>query len=91
MRRFLQLDGEVTVLPGMYAEAEEFLDSSSTAMAKGLRAAGATMPDAELVAVAELHIRLACSLAQVRSQTLDVSDDEAVRVYARRHLAPLVW
>ncbi|MEO3758574.1 helix-turn-helix domain-containing protein [Mycobacterium sp. B14F4] len=91
MRRFLQLDGDLTAMTGMFDEAEEFLASAAAAMAKGLRAAGATMPDPDLLAVSELHIRLACSLAQVRTPVLDVTDDAAVRAYARRHLAPLVW
>ncbi|OHV04053.1 TetR/AcrR family transcriptional regulator [Mycobacterium talmoniae] len=91
MRKFLQLDADLTSLTGMYQEAEEFLDNASTAMAKALRAAGATMPDADLRAVAELHIRVACSIAQVPTSVLDVGDDVAVRSYARQHLAPLVW
>jgi AcrR family transcriptional regulator len=91
MRRFLQLDGDLTAMTGMFDEAEEFLDSASAAMAKALRAAGATMPDDDLLAVSELHIRLACSLAQVRTRVLDVTDDDAARAYALKHLAPLVW
>ena len=55
-----------------------------------LRSAGATMPEDDLLAVCELHIRLACSLAQMPTTALDVNDDEAVRAYARKHLAPLV-
>jgi len=91
MRRFLQLDGDMTALTGMLDEAREFLTAASAAMAKALRAAGATMPDADLLAVCELHIRLAISLAQLRTDVLDVTDDDAVRAYARKHLAPLVW
>lgn len=91
MRKFLQLDGDLTSMAGVYQEAEAFLDNASLAMAKALRAAGATMPDAELVAVAELHIRLACSLAQVPTKVLDADNGAAVRAYARKHLAPLVW
>ncbi|MEZ0365264.1 TetR/AcrR family transcriptional regulator [Mycobacterium sp. pUA109] len=91
MRKFLQLDADLTSLTGMYQEAGEFLANASTAMAKALRAAGATMPDADLLAVAELHIRVACSIAQVPTAVLDVGDDAAVRSYARKHLAPLVW
>lgn len=91
MRRFLQLDGDLTAMSGMFDEAEEFLESASAAMAKALRAAGATMPDEDLLAVSELHIRLAASLAQVRTPVLDVTDDDAVRAYAQKHLAPLVW
>ncbi|MGV0852378.1 TetR/AcrR family transcriptional regulator [Mycolicibacterium phlei] len=91
MRRFLRLDGDLTAMTGMYAEAEDFLVSASAAMARALRAAGATMPEADLLAVSELHIRLACSLAQVPTPSLDVRDDAAVRAYAEKHLAPLVW
>ncbi|KUH84550.1 TetR/AcrR family transcriptional regulator [Mycobacterium sp. IS-1556] len=91
MRRFLQLDGDLTAMSGMFDEAEEFLESASAAMAKALRAAGARMPDDDLLAVSELHIRLAGSLAQVRTPVLDVTDDDAVRAYAQKHLAPLVW
>jgi len=90
MRRFLQLDGNFTATTGMFDEARLFLMSASTAMAKALRAAGATMSDTDLLAVAELHIRLAASLVQVSSPVLDVNDDEAVVTYARTHLAPLV-
>ena len=72
-------------------DAQDFLVVAARAMAEGLRLAGAQMPDAHLQAVAELHIRLACSFAQVPTVVLDVDDQEAVRDYARRHLAPLVW
>ena len=46
MRRFLQLDGDFTATTGMFDEARVFLVSASTAMAKALRSAGATMSDA---------------------------------------------
>lgn len=91
LRHFLQLDAGTVIVEGMYAEAGEFLTVSAHAMAAGLRAAGAQMPDAELLAVSELHIRLACSLAQVPTPSLDIGDQDAVRTYAARHLAPLVW
>jgi AcrR family transcriptional regulator len=90
MRRFLQLDGDFTATTGMFDEARMFLVSAATAMAKALRAAGATMPDEHLLAVSELHIRLAASLVQVSTPALDVTDDDAVTRYARAHLAPLV-
>ncbi|MGE2733766.1 TetR/AcrR family transcriptional regulator [Mycolicibacterium vaccae] len=90
MRRFLQLDDDFTATAGMFDEARQFLVSAATAMAKALRAAGATMPDADLLAVAEIHIRLAASLVQVSTPVLDVADDDAVTRYARAHLAPLV-
>ncbi|MCV7063757.1 TetR/AcrR family transcriptional regulator, partial [Mycolicibacterium vaccae] len=91
MRQFLQLDADLSTVAGMCQQAKAFLDSASAAMAKALRAAGAAMPDAELSAVSELHIRLACSLASGASGRLDTRDDAAVREYARKHLAPLVW
>jgi AcrR family transcriptional regulator len=90
MRRFLQLDGDFTVSAGMREAAQQFLKSASTAMARALRTAGATMPDQDLEAAAELHIRLATSLAQVSTHVLDTSDGDAVRRYAERHLAQLV-
>jgi hypothetical protein len=90
MRRFLQLDGEFTATKDMVDEARLFLVSAATAMAKALRAAGATMLDDELLAVAEVHIRLAASLVQVNTAVLDVTDDDAVTRYAEKYLAPLV-
>jgi AcrR family transcriptional regulator len=90
MRRFLQLDGDFTVSAGMREAAEQFLESASTAMAKALRTAGATMADSDLLAVAELHIRLATSMAQVSTRVLDTTDDDSVRRYARQHLAQLI-
>ncbi|MFN8226799.1 MAG: hypothetical protein U0R18_08790 [Mycobacterium sp.] len=48
------------------------------------------MPAEELLAIAELNIALACWSAQVPTAVLDVDDRDAVRAYARRHLAPLV-
>lgn len=90
MRRFLQLDGEFTATTEMVAEARLFLISAATAMARALRAAGATMSDGELMAVSEVHIRLAASLVQVSTDVVDVTDDDAVARYARTYLAPLV-
>ncbi|MET4429776.1 helix-turn-helix domain-containing protein [Mycolicibacterium sp. 624] len=91
MRRFLQLDGDTTMSPGMREAAEKFLERASATMAKALRAAGATMADPDLLAVAELHIRLATSLAQINSRVLDTADTAAVRLYAQRHLSQLVY
>ena len=91
LRQFLHLDAGTVIVVGMVDDAQDFLVVAARAMAEGLRLAGAQMPDAHLQAVAELHIRLACSFAQVPTVVLDVDDQEAVRDYARRHLAPLVW
>jgi AcrR family transcriptional regulator len=91
MRRFLQLDDDFTATPNMLDEARMFTLSASMAMAKALRAAGATMGDDDLLAVSELHIRLAASVVQVSTPVLDVTDDAAVTAYARKYLAPLVY
>lgn len=91
MRRFLQLDGDFTVMAGMRDEARQFVESASAAMAKALRSAGATMSDGDLLAVAELHVRLASSMAQVSTGVLDTADLDAVRRYATTHLAQLVY
>ncbi|MBX7435375.1 TetR/AcrR family transcriptional regulator [Mycobacterium sp. Y57] len=90
MRRFLQLDGDFTATAEMFDEARQFLVSASTVLAKALRAAGATMPDDALLAVAEMYIRLAVSLVQIGTALVDVTDDDAVSRYARDFLAPLV-
>ena len=59
-------------------------------VARTLRRSGATMPDRELHVVAELMLRLAYTYMLNPHGNLDLSDDEAVRDYARRYLAPLV-
>lgn len=91
MRRFLQLDGDFTATDGMFDQAGVFLVDAAETMARALRAAGATMPADALLAVCEVHIRLAASLVQVCTPVLDVTDDEAVARYARTHLAPLIY
>ena len=91
LRQFLQLDaGAIVVRTGTAGDVGDVLAIAARALADGLRSAGAQMPAEELLAVAELHIRLACSVAQVPTAVLDVDDPDAVRAYARRHLAPLV-
>jgi hypothetical protein len=48
------------------------------------------MPDDELHAVAELMLRLSWTFLLNPRGGLDVTDEHAVRDYARRYLAPLV-
>lgn len=91
VRKLLRLDAGVPMMTGMYQEAATFLGSAAGAMAKALRAAGATMPDADLVAAAELHVRLAASIAQLPTSVLDPRDGKAVIAYAKKYLAPLIW
>lgn len=91
VRQLLRLETGLPPMPDVDHEAQTVLDNASAAMAKALRAAGALMPEADLIAVAELHVRLAGSIAQVASSVLDPSDDEAVAAYATKYLAPMVW
>ncbi|MGV0626736.1 TetR/AcrR family transcriptional regulator [Mycolicibacter minnesotensis] len=91
VRQLLRMDAGVVMSAGIYQEAELFLDNASRAMAKALRAAGATMPEEDLVAAAELHVRVAASMTQMSTAVLDTSDEAAVNAYARKYLAPLIW
>ncbi|EGD55083.1 TetR/AcrR family transcriptional regulator [Gordonia neofelifaecis] len=70
--------------------AGDFLESSSAAVASTLRRAGATMSDDDLALAAEHFVRIAFSLAQIRTRRLDLGDVQAIRDYATRFLAPMV-
>lgn len=60
-------------------------------VAATLRRSGATMPTDELNVVAELMMRIAYTYILNPGGNLDMTDDTAVRDYARRYLAPLVY
>lgn len=60
-------------------------------VAATLRRSGATMPVDELNVVAELMMRIAYTYILNPNGNLDMTDDGAVRDYARRYLAPLVY
>ncbi|MFL6159750.1 MAG: TetR/AcrR family transcriptional regulator [Marmoricola sp.] len=60
-------------------------------VATTLRTSGATMPEAELNVVAELMMRVAYTYILNPGGNLDMTDDRAVRDYATRYLAPLVY
>ena len=63
---------------------------SAERVAGTLRRAGATMPDQDLLTVAELMLRVAWTFLLNPRGGLDVTDEDAVRAYARRYLAPMV-
>lgn len=65
--------------------------ATASQVAETLRRAGATMPDHELNMVSELMGRLAYTYLLNTGGNLDINDDAAVRDYARRYLAPLVY
>jgi AcrR family transcriptional regulator len=64
---------------------------ASEMVAHSLRRSGATMSDQDLQAVSEILIRLTQSLLLNPDGQLDTSDPVAVRAYAQRYLARLVW
>ncbi|EME15970.1 TetR/AcrR family transcriptional regulator [Rhodococcus triatomae] len=64
---------------------------AATQVASTLRRSGATMSDEDLAAVSELLVRIAVSLMLNPQGQLDISDQDAVRQYADRFLARLVW
>ena len=90
MRRFLQLDGDFTATTGDVRRGQAVSDQRIHGDGQGVARGGRDDVGHDLLAVAELHIRLAASLVQVSSPVLDVTDDDAVATYARTHLAPLV-
>ncbi|WP_077043612.1 TetR/AcrR family transcriptional regulator [Rhodococcus sp. MTM3W5.2] len=60
-------------------------------VAAALRHSGATMPEDDLLAVSEILIRISMSLLLHPHGRLDTTDPDAVRRYAERYLARLVW
>lgn len=69
----------------------DLMDEFSRAIFTTLRAAGASMPDSDLRLAAETHFRLVTSLAVTSSNALDIDDTEAIRGYATKFLAPMIW
>lgn len=90
LARLLESEPEVIGGVGATSQASFVLDSA-TQVATTLRRSGATMPEDELLEVAELLLRLAYTYFLNPSGTLDATNDAAVRAYARRYLAPLVY
>lgn len=56
-----------------------------------LRSAGATMPDDDLRAVAEILARLAMSLVLAPSLLVDMTDAKSSGGFARKYIAPMVY
>jgi TetR/AcrR family transcriptional regulator len=56
-----------------------------------LRRSGAQMPDDELLVVSELLVRIARSYVEIPSKLVAVDDESAMRDFAKRHLADLVY
>ena len=71
-------------------DGEHLILAQSDRIAQTLRRSGATMPDDELALAAETLVRLASTYLMNPSGHLDLTDEHAVRDYAKRYLSPLV-
>jgi AcrR family transcriptional regulator len=89
LARLAQTEPDVVTAAGAASQSSLVLGSADR-VAATLRRAGATMPDGELLEVAELMLRLSWTYLLNPRGGLDVTDESAVRDYARRYLAPLV-
>jgi AcrR family transcriptional regulator len=90
LARLAQTEPDVVNAAGAASQSSLVLGSADR-VAATLRRAGATMPDDELHTVAELMLRLSWTFLLNPRGGLDVTDESAVRDYARRYLAPLVF
>ena len=68
-----------------------FIEIVTGRIMKTLRAAGAKMPDEDLHAVTEILVRLVISYLDTPAMDESRSEPEAVRDYAQRYLATMVW
>lgn len=72
-------------------QVEQLLAEFTRSVMTMLREAGATMPEEELRLAAETHFRLVASFATTPAGALDLDDKDAVRAYADKFLAPMIW
>ena len=89
LARLAQSEPDVVTAAGAASQSTLVLGSAGR-VAATLRRSGATMPDDELNTVAELMLRVSWTYLLNPRGGLDVTDETAVREYARRYLAPLV-
>lgn len=89
LARLVETEPEIITGAGGSAQTSVVLGAADR-VAQTLRRSGATMPDDDLHVVAELMLRVAYTYMLNPHGAVDMTDDEAVREYARRYLAPLV-
>jgi AcrR family transcriptional regulator len=89
LARLVETEPEIITGIGGSAQTSVVLGSAHR-VAETLRRSGATMPADELHVVAELMLRIAYTYLLNPRGNLDLTDEGAVREYARRYLAPLV-
>lgn len=80
---------EPEVISGMPGRGHLLLAQSGR-IARTLRRSGATMPDDELRMVAELLLRIATTYLLDPAGHLDLTDEHAIRDFAKRYLSQLV-
>ncbi len=86
------LDSEPEALLGLAAQSRGApMLVASELVATSLRRTGVTMSEEDVRAVSEILIRLTMSILLNPDGQLDISDTDAVRRYAERYLARLVW
>jgi len=90
LARLAESEPDVVTVAGAASQSTLVLGSAGR-VAATLRRSGATMPDGELHTVAELMLRVSWTYLLNPGGGLDVTDEAAVRDYARRYLAPLVF
>ena len=88
--RLAETEPDVVTGAGAASQSTLVLGSAER-VADTLRRSGATMPDDELNTVAELMLRVSWTYVLNPRGGLDVTDESAIREYARRYLAPLVY
>ncbi|EME19942.1 TetR-family protein transcriptional regulator, putative [Rhodococcus triatomae BKS 15-14] len=72
-------------------QVETLIREFSKGIADSLRAVGASMPDQDLRQASETVFRLITSFALTPTHSFDLDDPDAVRQYATKVLAPMIW
>lgn len=86
------LESEPELLVGLATRTKSLpILQAAERVAGSLRRSGVTMPDDDLRAVSEILVRLTMSLLLNPGGQLELSDSAAVRRYAERYLARMVW
>lgn len=84
----LKIESEV-LLPYLTVDGGPILAFARTYLADRLRNVGDTDVNADLEPLAETLVRLAMSFVLLGDSCIDLDDEESVRGYARKYLAPI--
>jgi TetR/AcrR family transcriptional regulator len=90
LARLVESEPEIITGVGGATQTSTVLGSAHR-VAETLRRSGATMPNDELHVVAELMLRIAYTYMLNPHGAVDMTDDKAVRAYAAKYLASLVY